>query len=427
MLGVLTSRQILDPTAKTTTIDSVWSKVFDYALKIFIVVSTFFYLPFPSGIQATPDQVVQWMYDMQELFFRYGVFVLFGLSFFSKPKRHLKSVVLGLLLVYCISISTFMSFDLVTRRTLMNFSIGIFFYKMVVERAEADISKYAFWLYWLLVANLVLSFLQTAQLDPIFGHVRPELMPYDDEVGFMRLKATLGGLASVISPILFVLSPWLSLVSLPLLWYGESSTAILGFAAGTLFVLYYQSKRWIYFFLVLILFLTGGAAYVLKYDMPGGQFQERFKVWWTSSSRVLKQNPYFGLGGGKFAHSKFITPQGVEMDVIDYATAERRKIPVKLPYPPLSWIWAHNEFLQFFFEFGIVGFVLIVLFLKNRVTDFRRFRKDNQLQCLFGCLIAIVVFSFFHFPFHLGKTVGLCLFLMALFHARVRHIENLGD
>jgi len=58
-------------------------KAFEYALKIFIVVSTLFYLPAPPNMPG--PQQVEFGYLIQELFFRYGIVVLFCLGSMLKP------------------------------------------------------------------------------------------------------------------------------------------------------------------------------------------------------------------------------------------------------------------------------------------------------------------------------------------------------
>lgn len=360
------------------------------------------------------------MYVIQELFFRYGTITLFLVScFFKEPKRRLQFFSMPVFLLFVILVSMFFNFDIRVRASILNIFFGIFFYKLVVENVDIkEFPKIATWLFWLLFANLVLCLMQTLQIDPIFSHVRPDLMPDQDELGFMRLKATLGCLAVVIAPFLFILSPWLVLVALPLLYHSDSSVSVAAFALVMGFLLYFRFKEyrvdfklpllprinfplvWLWWITVAVI-LTGGVWYVCFVDMPMGQFGSRFVIWKWSLSTFLTKSPFFGLGLAKFGA---IGPQ----------TMQGGGNP-----EPLTWIWVHNEFLQGAFETGIIGLTILIIFIRARFEEFKKNWQDREIQALFGSFLAILMISFFHFPFHLGKMAPLCIFLMALYHAKV--------
>ena len=276
---------------------------------------------------------------------------------------------------------------------------------MVAEYCDLNnLKSYAIWIFWILFANFVMCQLQTLQMDPLYSHIRPDLMPHDDEIGLMRLKATLGVFAAVTSPILFIASPWLCLISLPLLFYAESSAAVLAFALSLSFILYFRNK-WLFYVLGAAM-LIGGITYIIIYDMPGGQFGERFRVWGMAFSQVIKMSPFFGHGIGLFARWAPQTSQGGGNP------------------DALTWIWAHNEYLQVLFELGIIGVVSIVMCIKGVVKDFMKNFEDRELQCLFACFLALLVVSFFHFPFHIARMAGISLFLIALLQAKSTSLED---
>lgn len=383
--------------------NNFFEQVFDYCLKIFLVLGTLFYLA-PQQPIVEVFKRLEWGYMVNELFFRGGVMLLFGLSLMIEPKRRLVSKELACFLAYMFLFSMFIQYGINSRRIILNVFFGLAFYKTVYE--YLDISKvktHVFWLFWLLVANLVLCLFQLAKTDLIFVSANQELMPHAQPVGFMRLESTLGVLAAIIAPLLSVFNPFLGIVALPLLFFSRASTAVLAFAVYTAFYIYRRVNK-LWFSLGAVIAFGAVAAYVLKIDMPGLDLSifadQRFSIWLRSADFFLKTNPLFGMGAGTFAQWMPTTNQLTSAD-------------------KLSWIWTHNEYLQGFFEFGIFGMVPVFLFLKARVLEFK-FVNSKSLDPYFGSFLSVLIVSFFHFPFHLGSMAGLCVYVMALFHLLTR-------
>jgi O-antigen ligase len=217
-------------------------------------------------------------------------------------------------------------------------------------------------------------------------------------VGFMRLKVHLGVLAAILGPVIVFLAPAFALALLPLLWYAQSSVAVMALVlAFGVWAFLNMPRKW---FVVLgILFIVAGISYVVFYDMPGGQFTERFKMWHGTISVALKTNPWIGNGIGSFSRFNFQTPQ--------------------LGHDNIQWIWCHNEFVQSFFEFGVIGLGIIGYFLSSQAKRFKKYSKDTAIQiCAISC-ISILCVSCFHFPWHMARFSHLCIFFFALYMARL--------
>ena len=205
------------------------SKVFHYALKVYLFVSTLFYIPVPGNLSG--EQIIEFGYMSQELFFRYGIVALFGLSCFLKRQREMNVKAIGIFLTYLVIISVFTGFDIRVRRTLLNIFFGCLFFKTVYEYLDTDEIKGVFkWLGALLFLNLALCVMQYFRIDPIF--TRNDSSGVVDLAGFMRIKATLGTLACVIAPLLVFVSLWWLPVALALVWVSEASSAILALVAS---------------------------------------------------------------------------------------------------------------------------------------------------------------------------------------------------
>lgn len=377
---------------------TISEQVFDYALKVFVVLSTFFYMSVPNG-NINP---IEWNYQVQELFFRYGTILLFGFSLFSAPKRRFESRSLGFFIVYACISSFLFNFELGVRRVILNIFFGLLFYQMVYERIRLDeLKKYVSWLFWILVANLGLCFFQWFDNDLIFNHVNHSIVPISELVcGFMRLQASLGILAALIGPVLFIIHPLTALVALPLMFWGKSSISIAGFVAAVAFISWFRIERWKWFLLAGVVFVAG-ASYIVLFDMPSGQFDERFKIWNQALKVVLSSSPYTGMSLGSFAKWEPLQTQ---------ATNNMK----------LGWIWAHNEYIQTFFEMGIIGITGLFFYFKGRFKDIRESLSIPDVQVLSGFMISLMIISFAQFPFHAAKLVVLCLFLMATLHSKAK-------
>lgn len=376
---------------------------------IFVVLSTMFWRA-PSS-QMNTFEIHEFGYQVQELFCRYGIMFVVLASMFLKPLRYWSCKSLPIFGLYMIFITVFIGFDLEARRVLLNVFLMVLFYKTVVEHITVKkIKTYLIWFFWIAVANLILCFYQQFNIDPIFGHIQKDVLSlsmsarWEWVVGFMKLRANLGVLAAILGPALFLVHPVLVVILIPLLVYGNSSAAVGAFVVTILFLLWYRLKKWI-FALMCLGMLAGGSFYIVKYDMPGGQFAARLPIWHQTYSKTLKISPYLGFGAGSYM--KWAPQQKQE-------TVPDKKI----------WIWAHNEYIQLFYEAGVAGLVIILIFLGYRCKDFSKHSKDRELQVLFSGILAVMMVSFFHFPFHVGKFAALCTFVFALFHAKIMELEQ---
>lgn len=377
-------------------------KIFQLTLKVFIVWGTFFYLATPKDIGSL-ENAVELSYQVQEMFFRYGTMLLFGMSMLIERKRQLKFVE-GILLFSVLLISScFLNgFPLYSRRALLNLATGLVLYRTIFEFVDLKgLVSWSKWFFWLLVVNGLFCLMQYFRCDFLFqnpdGHIVPrnELM-----VGLMKMKANLGVLVALVAPwFLLMRWKWLTLsflVAIPLIIIGETSAGILAMLAGVIFPLYFRNKR--LFYVLFGLCAVAGTFYVLYYDMPSGQFDKRLIIWWRALREVVPSSPILGFGLGSFAQWE---PQMIQETVVE----------------KLGFIWAHNEFIQLLFEGGILSLIIVILYVKRMCLGFLKSVRNKELCVLFGVFLSVLVISFFHFPFHVGKFACYCVFGMALFHA----------
>lgn len=367
-------------------------KVFNFLVGVYLFFGCIFYIPVPKSVPL--QTALEWGYVTQELFFRYGALflILVGCSL-----THLRSVkpYLLLSLFACFFVFALMNgLSIHERRHLLNLGIAIVLIKTIAENADESIYKVIGVSFLLVVlVNLAFCVFQYFGVDGLHSF-DPRLGKADRVSGLMKIKVHLGVLSAIAAPFLVELSPFLVVVALPLLYFGKSSAAVAGLIISLFALLFLRVKKR-YAFLISAMMLAVGAFYVIFFDMPGGQFDARFEVWSLVFFTALKMSPIIGSGIGSFAQVGFATGQETVSD-------------------NLVWLWAHNEYLQVFFEGGIIAIFLIFMYLRNSFSDFFLYRERRHFQTVFASFLVILGVSFFHFPMHIARLAIPCVVVLAL-------------
>ena len=377
------------------------SNVYDYALKIFLCMAALFYLP----IQANVGDPVMWGYMVQELFFRYGVVLLFALSCMVPRVRQLTFSSFPMLLVCSLITAVLFGFDVSFRTGILNIFMGLVFYKMIYESIQINkLKQFAWWFGWLLLINFIWCGLQWHGIDMLFSYVAgPTPGKMDSIIGFMRLKVHLGILAALLTPMVICYAPAFLLCIIPLVVFSQSSTAALAVVVSCIVLGWYRARN-ITLFILCAALLAFGVWFIFFFDMPGGQFGERFKVWGKLLELTFKQNTIIGNGIGRFKTLNILTMQKNGT--------------------PLVWMWAHNEFLQSLYELGVVGIACITSYIIGIHKNVQKFLKDKAIVTLYSSFLAILILSAVQFPWHLARFVPIMLFIMASLHASVEEQKN---
>lgn len=383
---------------------------FNHICCLLVFGSCIAYFPF----KIPPEMVNQidpyeYAYLAKELFVRYSMIFIACLGLFLKNPRVLNLKLFSFFLLYSILDSALYGFGSEARRVLLNVFVALIFYKTVAEYFDFSKLRIAgWWMVGIVVLNLIWMAFQGYNIDPLFVRYEPEHVNFvtlgERAVGFLQLKANNGIFGAVSAIFLFIAHPLFVVLAIPMLFLGESSSAVMALAVGLAVIAFIRMGKVLRTIAAGVLIVLA-TLYVIKFDMPAGQFQERFKVWHTATGVVLKENPLFGVGQGKFAKLQFATFE-------DKGTKA------------IGWRWAHNEFIQVFFESGLVGIAILILFLISQIRDFCRFYWDKDLQILFAGFLCIAGVSFFNFPFHVGKFAMFFVFVMALYHGKVCQLRD---
>ena len=90
----------------------------------------------------------------------------------------------------------------------------------------------------------------------------------------------------------------------------------------------------------------------------------------------------------------------------------------KKPVNPVGWQEAHNEYLQLWFEYGLIGLIILFFFFRDLIFRFRQAPKTSEILTLFGCLITYALLSIVQFPFHLARISGIFTVILGAYYAK---------
>lgn len=160
-----------------------------------------------------------------------------------------------------------------------------------------------------------------------------------------------------------------------------------------------HGKDWLMVYAVLVSFfaliVAGAMAKDPKSEVATALSDDRWKVWWTAIHEVIVSKQWFlGRGIGSFVSTFGGLAEGVDANGV---------LQVK-------WFAeAHNEYVQVFYELGIVGFAFAV----GAVFSILRaaWKKDDAVFAglLSGCVVALG-----HFTFHIVLCTVPMVLLVAL-------------
>lgn len=353
------------------------NKLFDIYLKIFLLGTLVFFVP------------NQFQYIPQEKFFQMGAIGLFGLSFIVPARRMINNLYLGVLFTYVILNTLIVHYVDFSIGKMFNIFLGVVVIKTLAERVDLNFKKIGEFFAVFCILNILQLSLQVMNVDPIFSMVNGSVREID-HTGLLSSRVVLASVGALMLPFMYAASPLYFLAVVPLLWFGKSSVCVLASALAIIFLVAKGDKKKLMIYGGS--FLALASAYIIFIDIPGGGvgMVKRFPVW-GKSVEVLRSTPWFGAGLGSWLRTGFTTVQnnGVQE----------------------TWTWAHNDFLQWMFETGIAGIILLWVWLRDM------FRNCRDAICL-SALSILCMITFFHFPFHIARLAGLGCFIIACVEAK---------
>jgi len=312
---------------------------------------------------------------------------------------------------------------------------GCLIYEAVYRIVDKDNIDTVFnFFIWFGALNLIYMVMQGFGGELLFREISVQTGYQSQMLGFMLLKAIMGMFFAMVIPFVAFNYPIVALGLFVPLYISECSSAMVAGIVAYLWQIWFVSRKW--FFILLTIMAIGGTAYAIN-DSHAGMFTDRVNMWKTVLRDAVRK-PIFGWGPDSF---RCVTPDKQFMYWKNVRTLETDKIDVRDTFEfqhtgkyslakyghfmkegdtTDPWDNPHNEYVQLFLEFGIVG-VIILGFLISDMK--RRFTQYNPyLVPLSGFFIALAIMSIGQFPLHLAR-VG---FFVPIFLACYYKMSEIG-
>ena len=141
--------------------------------------------------------------------------------------------------------------------------------------------------------------------------------------------------------------------------------------------------------------------------------------WGPDSFRNYNKNKKFLFKSDEDYNPMLMEKKDATTEILSYYSVDMTKLPDNLkgriPKNINTWGEAHNEFLQFLFEYGLFGVLFISLFLKEMYDRFVLSNKSREVLALFGMLMVLFLASMTQFPFHVARISGILGILLGAY------------
>lgn len=370
----------------------------DIGLKLFmafIVICPIFYDPSKMLTLRT----------YQEQFFQLGITVLFAVVL-------LESIHLSLFLLWAVFLYAYYGFPPIGGNYVMNIVWGCLLYQIAYKVMDRrNIHVFYKCVIGVALLNLVWVLLQISGVELIFlskGEYNSQ------PVALLGLKAFMGMFFALSIPFLCRYSTWAPILFFVPIYLSECSVAMAAGVVSYLFHLFYYQRK--AFWVGLVVLTLAAGAYIAR-DTKSGMFTDRFNLWKVTLRDAFKK-PVVGWGLDSFRNVGEVKPFIYFKNV---RTLESKKVYFKEmvhvrenkgQFPDTMkdfvqdgdtidpWDHPHNEYVSLFYEFGLVG---VVIFACLALGVWRAFYPSDDLICLMGFFIGVLIISTGQFPFHVAR------------------------
>lgn len=281
------------------------------------------------------------------------------------------------------------------------------------------------WIYIALITmsllSIAYSILQSFGIDPIFKSIDGGK---EDVVSFMGSHNQLG----IYSAGNAFWSPLLIPLSVIPMFLAKCNSALFGLISGSLiygYFIYGFKKIRIFLFFILILLIPWWSFC----HKSNGEIIERFKIWKltvnqlingkiessdTSGNKSLIQgSPFTGFGLGSF----FVYSPYSQYKIWGLEKTDSSKIEHFYEH-------AHNDLVEAFYEFGYVGFTIIVFCIISVVIIFIKSSKTSGVILTFSSLVSQSISSLSVYVFHAPVSLFMFCLTLGLFYAEVANAQD---
>ncbi len=259
--------------------------------------------------------------------------------------------------------------------------------------------------------------LQSFNIDPFFHGVNGRA----DVVGFAGSHNQLGAYFAATGVMLAALNPLLVIFSIIPIFLAKQNGAMLGLLAGLLTYACFTWNKTIVIALFVFLILLS-PFWIKNCGKSSQEISERIGLWKLSIEQLIQGkaiqdfgnkknivtcNPFFGFGLGNF----FTISPYTQLSFLPKNTGH-------------VYEHAHNDPLEAAYEFGYIGFILVLLCISSVVAVFISSVKSLGVISTFSCLVAQSVASCFIYIFHAPLSLFMFCLTLGLFYAEVNNANK---
>lgn len=288
----------------------------------------------------------------------------------------------------------------------------ILYYLTKVSFKKEHISFFINMILWVLALNLSYLIFQAMGWDFLFkikegGYARSfEYITNTRLLGFMGNIGVMAMFTAMCVPLLATRGTklgWVGAMALfyPL-WRLESSTALLAAVISLIFILFFKVPRKVWIIGVILLTLMGGLFII--YDKPLAD-KTRGHMW----NLVLKDSMIHPITGWGLDSFRSFTEQKKHVYVLGGSDQDGTGIHSGF------WDNPHNLYISLLFEWGIIGLLLLIGYLRQCALWFKNSIKDPNTLALSGLLLTVLLMSVGHFPMFLARLTTIIIPVAALY------------
>lgn len=284
---------------------------------------------------------------------------------------------------------------------------------LVVRLGCEDIETILRGIMWGGLINAAYAYVQITGNDFIFLYRSADQMRIP--VGFMGQQTLLGPLlAASITVALYRRAWWWVFFMLPVVFLTKSSFTYAGLLAGGLIWLIHEIGLKRTFFVGCGLSIPG---VFFVYRFPEYlHAQGRFESWGRIISKTLSDAPIVGHGVGTFAfYAQDLKGCVNKVDTTGCYSVFQDNLSLRMNG---IYMQAHSDLVQFFFDGGIIGVLLVFTILFFFVRQAFRFFHVREIACASSVASVILVNSLGNFPMRLvpqSTLAVLCLVWVSSF------------
>lgn len=340
----------------------------------------------------------------------------------------LQNAYIALFLLWAVFVYAYYSFPAPSGIILLSLFSACIYYEATYRCSDESKAEILFkFIAWFAVANLVYMAFQANGWEVLYNEMsRPGYQ--NGLIGFMGLKAITGMLFALAIPFIAYRYPLVASLFFIPIYLSESSCAVVAAGVAYLWQIWHVSRK--AFYILLGIFCIGGFAYSLN-DSKAGMFTDRQNLWKVALRDAVKK-PLTGYGIDSFRcvtpDKQFIYWKNVrtkesfridQRDLIEFQHTgkfDSKKYGKFMRDDDTTDPWdnPHNEFIQLFYEFGVIPFIILGFL----VYDMRkRFNPSNELLIpIVGFFLAVLTLSLGQFPFHLARIGIFIPIFLALYY-----------